>query len=65
MKKTQPVLRIDDEEGQVLHVTWGSAGSRAIVSIAGPTWGEMRQCTLTPEAATELSRFLDEGPDQL
>ncbi|MDA0179053.1 hypothetical protein OJ997_02005 [Solirubrobacter phytolaccae] len=63
-KPKQPALRIDADEGQVLHVTWGRSGKRAIVSISGPQYIQPQQCTLTTDDVAELSRFLDEGPDE-
>ena len=63
MAGDRPVIRIEDDEKNVIHVTWGRSGRRAIVSIAGPNWSEPRQCALTPEAARLLARFLAAGPD--
>ena len=63
MAREQPVIRIEDDERNVIHVTWGSSGKRAIVSIAGPNWGDPRQCTLTPEEAQRLAQFLEAGPE--
>jgi hypothetical protein len=59
----RPVIRIEDDERHVLHVTWGRSGKRAIVSIVGPGWDDPRQCTLTREEAQRLARFLAAGPD--
>jgi hypothetical protein len=63
MTPERPVIRIEDDERNVVHVTWGRSGKRAIVSIAGPRWDDPRQCTLTPEEAQQLARFLEAGPD--
>jgi hypothetical protein len=57
------VIRIEDDERNFMHVTWGRSGKRAIVSIAGPHWGDPRECTLTPEEAQRLARFLEARPD--
>jgi hypothetical protein len=63
MASERPVIRIEDDEQNFIHVTWGRSGKRAIVSVAGPNWGGPRQCTLTPEEAQKLARFLAAGPD--
>ncbi len=59
----RPTLQLEADDHTFLHVTWGRSGKRAIVSIAGSQWSEPRQCTVTPEAASELARFLEAGPD--
>jgi hypothetical protein len=63
MALERPEIKVEDEERNFIHVTWGRSGKRAIVSIAGPRWGDPRQCTLTPEEAQQLARFLAAGPD--
>jgi hypothetical protein len=63
MASERPVIRIEDDEQNFIHVTWGRSGKRAIVSVAGPNWAGPRQCTLTPEEAQQLARFLAAGPD--
>jgi hypothetical protein len=63
MASERPVIRIEDDERNFIHVTWGRSGRRAIVSIAGPRWIDPRQCTLTPEEAQRLAQFLTAGPD--
>jgi hypothetical protein len=63
MASERRAIRIKDDERNFIHVTWGRSGKRAIVSIAGPNWGDPRQCTLTPEEAQHLARFLAAGPD--
>lgn len=63
MATDQPAIRIDGDEQNSIHVAWGRSGKRAIVSIAGPSWSEPRQCTLTPEDALQLARFLAAGPE--
>jgi hypothetical protein len=63
MDTERPAIRIEGDEQNVIHVTWGRSGNRAIVSIAGPNWSDPRQCTLTPEAAVQVARFLAAGPD--
>jgi hypothetical protein len=57
------VIRIEDDEGNFIYVTWGRSGKRAIVSVAGPDWDDPRQCELTPEHAQQLAGFLAAGPD--
>ena len=63
MAPERQVIRIEDDERNFIHVTWGRSGKRAIVSIAGPGWDDPRQCTLTPDEAQRLARFLAAGPD--
>ena len=63
MASERPVIRIEDDERNVVHITWARSGKRLIVSIAGPQWDDPRQCTLTPEDAQRLARFLAAGPE--
>jgi hypothetical protein len=63
MDREQPALRLEGDDGDFIHVTWGRSGKRAIVSIAGPRRTDVRQCTLTADDAAELARFLAAGPD--
>jgi hypothetical protein len=64
MQTDQPAIRIDGDEQDFVHVTWGRSGKRAIVSIGGPSWTDLRQCTLTPDDALQLARFLAGGPER-
>ena len=63
MAGERPVIRIEDDEQNFIHVKSGRSGKRAIASIAGLNWSDPRHCALTPEEAQHLARFLAAGPD--
>jgi hypothetical protein len=63
MSEERPKIRIDGDEKTFVEVGWGRSGKRAIVTIAGPDYGDPRQAVLTVDQAALLGRFLSDGPD--